>query len=50
MALLSNNPDKIEKLEAEGVTITRRLPIVIPSNDHNHRYLATKRGEMGHLL
>ncbi|MFW6288856.1 MAG: GTP cyclohydrolase II [Spirochaetota bacterium] len=50
VALLSNNPDKIEKLEAEGVTITRRIPIVIASNEHNHDYLATKRSEMGHLI
>lgn len=50
IALLSNNPDKIEKLTAEGVTITRRIPIVVPSNEHNERYLSVKRLEMGHLL
>lgn len=50
VALLSNNPDKIEKLEAEGITITRRIPVVIASNEHNHDYLATKRSEMGHLI
>ncbi len=50
IALLSNNPDKIEKLEAEGTTITRRIPVVIASNEHNHDYLATKRSEMGHLI
>ena len=50
IALLSNNPDKIRKLEAEGVTITRRIPVVIPSNEHNEAYLAVKRSEMGHLI
>jgi GTP cyclohydrolase II len=50
VALLSNNPDKIKKLEAEGVSITRRIPIVIPSNKHNKHYLATKRSEMGHMI
>lgn len=50
IALLSNNPDKITKLEAEGVTITRRVPVVIASNEHNEKYLATKRAEMGHLI
>ncbi|MFW6293439.1 MAG: GTP cyclohydrolase II, partial [Spirochaetota bacterium] len=50
IALLSNNPDKIAKLEAEGVSITRRIPVVIPSNEHNEGYLATKRVEMGHLI
>ena len=50
IALLSNNPDKITKLEAEGLSITRRIPVVIPSNEHSEKYLATKRAEMGHLI
>ncbi|MFW5716264.1 MAG: GTP cyclohydrolase II [Spirochaetota bacterium] len=50
IALLSNNPDKIEKLEAEGIEITRRIPIVVPSNEHNKEYLEVKRLEMGHLM
>lgn len=50
VALLSNNPDKIGKLEDEGVSISRRIPVVIPSNEHNEGYLETKRLEMGHLI
>ena len=50
VALLSNNPDKIAKLESEGVVITRRIPIVIPSNQFNQHYLETKRDRMGHLI
>jgi len=50
VALLSNNPDKITKLEDEGVSITRRIPIVIPSNEHNFTYLDTKKHRMGHLI
>lgn len=50
IALLSNNPDKIEKLEAEGVTITRRIPIVIEPNQFSEDYLKIKREKMGHLL
>jgi GTP cyclohydrolase II len=50
IALLSNNPDKIAKLEGEGVHITRRIPIVIQSNQHNHSYLDTKKKRMGHLI
>jgi GTP cyclohydrolase II len=49
IALLSNNPDKIEKLERDGVTITRRIPLVIPPNPYNTHYLETKRIKMGHL-
>lgn len=50
ISLLSNNPDKIAKLEGEGVTIRARIPLVIPPNDHNRFYLQTKRVRMGHLL
>ena len=50
IALLSNNPDKITKLEDEGVRITRRIPVVIESNTHNHTYLDTKKKRMGHLI
>ncbi|MFW5729682.1 MAG: GTP cyclohydrolase II [bacterium] len=50
IALLSNNPDKIGKLQRDGVTITRRLPLVIPPNQHNTHYLETKRIKMGHLF
>lgn len=50
VALLTNNPDKISGLTAEGVDVTRRIPIVIPANRHSAGYLETKREAMGHLL
>jgi GTP cyclohydrolase II len=50
VALITNNPDKIRGLEAEGIPVRRRIPIVIPSNDHNRRYLQTKKQRLGHLL
>jgi len=37
-------------LEAYGLRIVRRVPIVIPPTRHNRRYLATKRDKLGHLL
>ncbi len=49
IALLTNNPDKIVKLKAEGIEITRRIPLVISPNPHNEYYLETKRDHMGHL-
>jgi GTP cyclohydrolase II len=49
LALLSNNPDKLSKLAEDGISITRRIPLVIPANSHNSRYLDTKRDKMGHL-
>jgi len=50
VSLITNNPDKIRGLEQEGIPVHRRIPIVIPSNVHNRRYLKTKRERLGHLL
>lgn len=46
--LLTNNPKKISALK--GVTIVERWPIIMPSNNHNTHYLATKKEKMGHML
>lgn len=48
--LLTNNPRKLVGLQGYGLTITERVPIVIPPNPLNQRYLETKRKRMGHLL
>jgi GTP cyclohydrolase II len=48
--LLTNNPDKIAGLEAEGVKVVERLPLKIGANPHNAQYLATKRDRTGHRL
>lgn len=48
--LLTNNPKKVEELEQHGVTISGRLPHVIPANEFNRFYLETKRDRSGHLL
>ena len=50
IALMTNNPRKIVGLEAHGLSITERVPIVLPANRHNRRYLAAKRDKLGHLL
>jgi GTP cyclohydrolase II len=50
IALLTNNPEKLSGLKDEGVTITRRVPIVIPENPFNRGYLETKKNHMGHLI
>lgn len=49
VALLTNNPDKITKLGAEGVRVVDRIPVVIPPNPHDEFYLETKRERMNHL-
>ena len=48
--LLTNNPMKIKSLEGYGIEIVERVPIVVPPNEHDAKYLATKRERMGHLL
>jgi len=48
--LITNNPGKLQGLEDGGIEIASRVPIVIPANERNRRYLQTKRQKMGHLL
>ncbi|NCP12034.1 MAG: GTP cyclohydrolase II [Sphingomonadales bacterium] len=48
--LLTNNPEKVARLEAAGVSVTERVPLALASNPHNHDYLATKRDRTGHQL
>jgi GTP cyclohydrolase II/3,4-dihydroxy 2-butanone 4-phosphate synthase/GTP cyclohydrolase II len=50
IVLLTNNPDKVEKLRADGVAVADRLPVHIEPNEHNRDYLLTKRARMGHML
>ena len=48
LILLSNNPHKVEALNAGGVSCTQQS-IVITSNVHNEKYLATKQTKLGHI-
>jgi 3,4-dihydroxy 2-butanone 4-phosphate synthase/GTP cyclohydrolase II len=48
--LLTNNPRKLVGLAGYGLKITEQVPIRIKPNQHNKKYLATKRAKMGHLL
>ena len=48
--LLSNNPEKVEGLEAAGIRVAERVALALPSNPHNAHYLATKRDRTGHIL
>lgn len=50
IALLTNNPKKIQGLENAGISITRRIPLVIAGNPYNKNYLDTKKNHMGHLF
>ena len=48
--LMTNNPEKVARLEKEGVEVVERLPLALPTNPHNEHYLATKRDRTGHQL
>jgi GTP cyclohydrolase II len=48
--LLTNNPEKVAGLEAEGISVAERLPLKIAANPHNLHYLETKRDRTGHKL
>ncbi len=48
--LLTNNPKKVVGLEGYSLEIVEQLPIRLPANPHNTRYLDTKRDRMGHRL
>jgi 3,4-dihydroxy 2-butanone 4-phosphate synthase/GTP cyclohydrolase II len=46
--LLTNNPDKIGQLEAEGLKVSR-VPLLVEPGIHSRRYMETKKEKMGHL-
>ncbi len=50
MRLITNNPVKRAGLQGYGLEITGRIPIEIPANEHNMKYLKTKKDKFGHLL
>jgi 3,4-dihydroxy 2-butanone 4-phosphate synthase/GTP cyclohydrolase II len=50
LRLLTNNPRKVVGLEGYDLRIVERVPIQVPANESNRRYLETKRDKMGHLL
>ncbi|MDA0578282.1 MAG: GTP cyclohydrolase II [Verrucomicrobia bacterium] len=48
--LITNNPNKVRGLEASGIAVTERIPLVCAAGSHNERYLKTKKEKLGHLL
>ncbi|MCR5413394.1 MAG: bifunctional 3,4-dihydroxy-2-butanone-4-phosphate synthase/GTP cyclohydrolase II [Kiritimatiellae bacterium] len=50
LRLMTNNPCKIAGLEGYGLEIAERVPVVIPPNSYDKRYLDTKKEKMGHLI
>lgn len=48
--LMTNNPAKVEGLRSLGVTVSRRVPVLVHSQPLCRAYLLTKQRRMGHLL
>ncbi|HEX2421130.1 MAG TPA: bifunctional 3,4-dihydroxy-2-butanone-4-phosphate synthase/GTP cyclohydrolase II [Acidimicrobiia bacterium] len=49
MRLLTNNPTKRAGIEGYGLSIIERIPLLVPPNPENERYLQTKVDKLGHL-
>ena len=50
LKLLTNNPDKIARLEAHGIEVCVRIGLDLPANPYNANYLKTKAERTGHLI
>ncbi|RME83798.1 MAG: bifunctional 3,4-dihydroxy-2-butanone-4-phosphate synthase/GTP cyclohydrolase II [Zetaproteobacteria bacterium] len=50
MRLMTNNPRKIIALGGFGLEVVERVPLTLPPNPDNLRYLRTKRDKLGHWL
>ncbi|MBT3601245.1 MAG: GTP cyclohydrolase II [Euryarchaeota archaeon] len=50
VSLLTNNPDKVEKLENLGIKVFERIPLIVGVGSENIHYLKTKGIKMGHHI
>lgn len=48
--LMTNNPRKVAAMEAHGIDVVERVPLMTGRNPHNEHYLDTKQDKMGHML
>lgn len=48
--LMTNNPAKRAGLEGYGLTISKRVPLIIKANPFDKKYLTIKKTKMGHIL
>lgn len=50
VALMTNNPAKVEQMESLGIEVSHRVSVPVTVNGHNVAYLRTKRDRMNHEL
>ena len=48
--LMTNNPEKVSQVEALGIKVIERVPIIIPVDEDNEAYIKAKREQAGHML
>ena len=48
--LMTNNPAKRAGLEGYGLSISERVPLIMPVNEYDKNYMKVKRAKMGHIL
>lgn len=48
--LLTNNPEKVQTLQAAGIQVVERVPLQVGEHQENAQYLRTKAAKLGHLL
>jgi 3,4-dihydroxy 2-butanone 4-phosphate synthase / GTP cyclohydrolase II len=48
--LLSNNPEKVQGLEQEGIIVEKRIPLEIAPHRLTRSYLKIKKEKLGHIL
>jgi 3,4-dihydroxy 2-butanone 4-phosphate synthase/GTP cyclohydrolase II len=48
--LMTNNPRKCAGLTGYGLEVVERIPIEIPPNEANIKYLRTKQEKLGHMF
>ncbi|WP_299360512.1 GTP cyclohydrolase II [uncultured Paracoccus sp.] len=48
--LLTNNPRKVAMMQAHGVRVTERVPLIVGRNRFNDAYLSVKAEKSGHLF
>tara|TARA_B100001778_G_scaffold334888_1_gene348613 strand:+ start:1788 stop:2420 length:633 start_codon:yes stop_codon:yes gene_type:complete len=50
VSLLTNNPDKVEKLRNLDIIVDERVPLIVGVRNENRDYLQTKSDKMGHHI
>ncbi|WP_422726267.1 GTP cyclohydrolase II [Janthinobacterium sp. Mn2066] len=50
LRLMTNNPRKIAAMEALGIVVAERVPLLVNRNAFNQHYLNTKAAKLGHMM